>query len=64
MGIKEIHQFKCSNFDRYGKLIIELNAANYSWEKFNSNLPADDYWYHLKLDNTSEKRSFYIKEIN
>jgi gliding motility-associated-like protein len=44
-------------FDRYGKLIIELNAVNYSWDgKFNSkNLPADDYWYHLKLDNTNPK---------
>ncbi|MEZ7497528.1 T9SS type B sorting domain-containing protein [Flavobacterium sp. Arc3] len=41
-------------FDRYGKLIIELNFSNYSWDgKYNSkNLPADDYWYRLKLDNT------------
>jgi gliding motility-associated-like protein len=42
-------------YDRYGKLIIELNSSNYSWDgKYNSKiLPADDYWYHLKLDNTN-----------
>ena len=55
--IKEMGDYPNSSaqiFDRYGKLIIELNATNYSWDgKFNSkNLPADDYWYHLKLDNT------------
>ncbi len=55
--IKEMGDYPNSStqiFDRYGKLIIELNAVNYSWDgKFNSeNLPADDYWYHLKLDNT------------
>jgi gliding motility-associated-like protein len=55
--IKEMGDYPNSRaeiFDRYGKLIIELNAVNYSWDgKFNSkNLPADDYWYHLKLDNT------------
>ena len=40
-------------YDRYGKLITELNSSNYSWDgKYNSEiLPADDYWYHLKLDN-------------
>jgi gliding motility-associated-like protein len=33
-------------YDRYGKLIIELNSSNYSWDgKYNSKiLPADD-WY-------------------
>ncbi|MFV5691541.1 T9SS type B sorting domain-containing protein [Flavobacterium sp. LT1R49] len=41
-------------FDRYGKLIITLNALKYSWDgKYNNNiLPASDYWYVLKIDNT------------
>jgi gliding motility-associated-like protein len=40
-------------FDRFGKLIIELNAKNYSWNGTYENkyLPADDYWYRIKLEN-------------
>ncbi len=45
---------KAQIFDRYGKFIIELNTVNFSWDgKLNSkNLPSDDYWYRLKLDDT------------
>ncbi len=41
-------------FDRYGKLLITLNALKYSWDgKYNNNiLPEDDYWYCLKLDDS------------
>ena len=52
-------------FDRYGKLIINLSATNQSWDgTFNKNpLPADDYWYVLKIDNTSlvKKGHFSLK---
>ncbi|MBW4359641.1 T9SS type B sorting domain-containing protein [Flavobacterium taihuense] len=42
-------------FDRYGKLITQLNARNNNWDgTFNKNpLPATDYWYVLKLDKDS-----------
>jgi gliding motility-associated-like protein len=42
-------------FDRYGKLITQLNAVTRSWDgTLNKNiLPAADYWYVLKLDNES-----------
>lgn len=42
-------------YDRYGKLIIDLTSHKYSWDgKFNNKiLPADDYWYRLKLDETT-----------
>ena len=42
-------------FDRYGKLITQLNSSNRSWDgTFNRNpLPATDYWYILKLDKNS-----------
>ncbi|WP_264565492.1 T9SS type B sorting domain-containing protein [Flavobacterium sp. N3904] len=42
-------------FDRYGKIITQLNASNRSWDgTFNKTpLPATDYWYVLKLDNNS-----------
>ena len=42
-------------FDRYGKLITQLNSSNRNWDgTFNRNpLPATDYWYVLKLDKNS-----------
>jgi gliding motility-associated-like protein len=42
-------------FDRYGKIITQLNNSNRSWDgTFNKNpLPASDYWYRLKLDKDS-----------
>lgn len=42
-------------FDRYGKLITQLNSFNQSWDgTFNKNqLPATDYWYVMKLDPNS-----------
>jgi gliding motility-associated-like protein len=55
--IKEMEDYPNSTaqiFDRYGKLIINLNINKHSWDgKFNNKvLPADDYWYRLKLDKT------------
>ncbi len=40
-------------FDRYGKLITKLNAANRSWDgTYNQNpLPSSDYWYVIEIDN-------------
>ena len=42
-------------FDRYGKLITELNRSNYFWDgTFNgSPLPASDYWYIVKINETT-----------
>ncbi len=55
--IKEIRDYPDASakiFDRYGKLIINLTPLKYSWDgKFNGqDLPADDYWYRLQLDNS------------
>jgi gliding motility-associated-like protein len=52
--MKNFPNSSASIYDRYGKLIINLNASNYRWDgTFNNNpLPADDYWYRLKLDNS------------
>lgn len=49
-------------FDRYGKLITQLNASITKWDgTFNGSfLPTDDYWYVLKIDATSpEKRGHF-----
>lgn len=51
-------------FDRYGKLIKQLNTANSSWNgTFNgSELPADDYWFHLNFqDGKIIKGHFSLK---
>jgi gliding motility-associated-like protein len=54
-----------SIFDRYGKLITNLNATNQSWDgTFNRSFsPAADYWYVLKIDNISlvKKGHFSLK---
>jgi gliding motility-associated-like protein len=55
--IKEMGDYTNSTaqiFDRYGKLITNLTSSNYNWDgKYgNELLPADDYWYYLKLDDT------------
>ena len=44
--------FSLSIFDRYGKLLQQLNSANPSWNgTFNSHsLPATDYWFDLRLE--------------
>jgi gliding motility-associated-like protein len=41
-----------SIFDRYGKLLKELNPNNPSWNgKYNgTELLSDDYWFHLNFD--------------
>jgi gliding motility-associated-like protein len=41
-------------FDRFGKLITVLNAANPSWDgTFNGKLlPASDYWFVAKINDT------------
>lgn len=49
-------------FDRYGKLISILNSNNPSWDGTYHKimLPASDYWYILKIDDSStEKRGHF-----
>lgn len=42
-------------FDRYGKLITNLNSIKYSWDGTNNEklLMSDDYWYSYKIDKNS-----------
>ena len=53
--IPEMKNYPGSNvkiFNRYGKLLKQLNTGIIGWngQLNNSDLPADDYWYVLKLD--------------
>jgi gliding motility-associated-like protein len=61
-GLNNYPQAEVSIFDRYGKLISVLNITKPTWDgKFNNNLlPADDYWYVLRIDDTKpEKRGHF-----
>lgn len=53
-GMENYPQAEVTIFDRYGKLIAQLNSSKMSWDgTFNKTpLPASDYWYALKIDNT------------
>ncbi|WP_428230063.1 T9SS type B sorting domain-containing protein [Flavobacterium sp.] len=54
-GMENYPQAEVTIFDRYGKLIAQLTASKMSWDgTFNKTpLPASDYWYALKIDNTT-----------
>ena len=56
-----ITTFKTSIFDRFGKLIHQLNTKEDSWSgTYNgNNLPATDYWFVTDyIDNYNNKRQF------
>lgn len=48
-------------FDRYGKLIKQLDPLSKGWDgTFNGNLmPTDDYWYTLKLEDGREAKGHF-----
>lgn len=54
-GLVNYPQAQVVIFDRYGKLILVLNATKSSWDGMLNKqlLPADDYWYTLKIDALS-----------
>lgn len=53
-GMENYPQAQVTIFDRYGKLIANLNHSKMSWDGTfeRTPLPASDYWYALKIDNT------------
>ncbi|WP_441764045.1 T9SS type B sorting domain-containing protein [Flavobacterium sp. W21_SRS_FM7] len=48
-------------FDRYGKLIKQINPMSIGWDgTFNGiPLPADDYWYTVKLEDGREAKGHF-----
>ena len=53
-GLINYPEAEVTIFDRYGKFITQLNASKLTWDgTLNKNpLPASDYWYVLKIDNS------------
>lgn len=64
-GLMYYTNAKVSIFNRYGKLIKQLNAIDNNWDGTLNNqlLPSDDYWFTFKKDeNTPEiKGHFSLK---
>lgn len=53
-GLINYPEAEVAIFDRYGKLITTLNTLKSTWDgTYNKNLlPASDYWYVIKIDQT------------
>lgn len=53
-GMENYPQAEVTIFDRYGKLIAQLSKSKMSWDGTLNQvpLPASDYWYALKIDDT------------
>jgi gliding motility-associated-like protein len=61
-GLINYPEAEVTIYNRYGKLISVLNATKLTWDgTLNKHpLPADDYWYVLKIDNSRpEKRGHF-----
>ena len=53
-GLENYPEAQVAIFDQYGKLLTQLKGLKMSWDgTFNKTLlPASDYWYALKIDDT------------
>lgn len=62
-GIEFFPNYEVTIFDRYGKLLKSTVNSAVGWDgTFNTkNLPADDYWYVIKVDETTYKGHFALK---
>lgn len=54
-GLTHYPNAKVGIFDRYGKLIIQLTATKFFWDgTYNGQqLISDDYWFTIKIDDTT-----------
>lgn len=52
-NLDQLPNYKIFIFDRYGKLLKQMNQNNTGWNgQFNGQqLPSDDYWFNLLFDN-------------
>jgi gliding motility-associated-like protein len=60
-GLEKFPQATIVVFDRYGKLLKSILSSRPTWDgTFNKEpLPAADYWYVLKIDNSTERRGHF-----
>lgn len=62
-GIEYYSSSKVVIFDRYGKLLKSAKNQPFSWNgTYNSeNLPSDDYWYNITIENQVFQGHFTLK---
>ena len=62
-GIEYYNSYEITIYDRYGKLLKAITNSNLGWNGTfnNKNLPADDYWYTIKVDGSILKGHFALK---
>jgi gliding motility-associated-like protein len=60
-GLEKFPQASITIFDRYGKLLKSMLSSKPFWDgTFNKEpLPAADYWYVLKIDNSTERKGHF-----
>lgn len=58
-GISILNNWKITIFDRFGKLLTQLNPVNSAWNgTFNNNkLPSTDYWFRLEYEENGVQKS-------
>ena len=59
-NIEAFPQILIEIYDRYGRVVAEVNAAN-AWDgTYNGKeLPTGDYWYVIKLNGENDNREFF-----
>lgn len=62
-GIEFYNNYEITIYDRYGKLLKSIVNSTSGWNGTynNINLLADDYWYVIKVDETTYKGHFALK---
>jgi gliding motility-associated-like protein len=60
LGYGGIQNFLISIYDRYGKLLIQMNESSLGWDgTFNGiPLPASDYWFSIDFEENNVHKSF------
>ena len=59
-GISQLKNVKLYIYNRYGKLLTQLNSKNESWDGTinNTPLPADDYWFTISYTENGNSKEF------
>lgn len=64
-GLTEFHNAEIYIFDRYGKLLKQLNPTGEGWDgTFNGNqLPSTDYWFKVLYDEEDQNNNIQRREF-
>jgi len=59
-GISQLKNVRLFIYNRYGKLLTQLNSKNESWDGTlnNAPLPADDYWFTISYTENGNSKEF------